>query len=417
MKTVVFLLPLCLVCALLLSSCAGKRAPEASTEASTEVSTEAPAVYEAVETGIESVNKYGNIILKVKPDEMQALGYEPADIVLVQIGTASMEMPVGVAYSDVDSGEPVCRYKYDDEDGDQVVLAVNAGNLAAEMGMAEIRRIEEDPGFECVWAEGFGPDTPVRVTMAQKQGFAEEYAMHRLGAVRTNDRADYADLTDEAYANFRAVATPGMGSGALCRSSTPVDPDLNRNQEADAALAAHGVRAIVNMANSEEVMRAFPGYADTEYAKCETAALNMEMDFFSDAFKEKLANGFRFIASHEGPYLIHCKEGKDRTGFACAVLECLMGASLADVTADYMLTYYNFYGVTPEDAQYAAIAESNIVTSLAKAFGTSPAALAEADLKQCAADYLQGIGLSAEELAALEANLAKDYEEEKTEVH
>ena len=32
------------------------------------------------------------------------------------------------------------------------------------------------------------------------------------------------------------------------------------------------------------------------------------------------------MASHEGPYLIHCTEGKDRTGFVSALLECLIGA-------------------------------------------------------------------------------------------
>ena len=403
MKIVKILLPLCLVCALLLSSCAGKRAPEATTEASTE----APAVYEAVETGIESVNKYGNIVLKVKPAEMQALGYEPADTVLVQIGTANMEMPVGTAYSDVDSGEPVCRYKYDDEDGDQVVLAVNAGNLAAAMGVAEILRTEEEPGYECVWAEGFGPDTPVRVTMAQKQGFAEEYAMHQLGAVRTNDREDYVGLTDEAYANFRAVITPGMGSGALCRSSSPVDPDLNRNQEADAALAAHGVRTIINMANSEEVMRAFPGYADSEYAKREALALNMEMDFFSEAFKEKLAKGFRFIASNEGPYLIHCKEGKDRAGFVSSLLEGLMGASLDEIIADYMVSFYNFYGVEPGTERYEIIVNNNFLKNLAKVFEVED--IRTADLQKEAEEYLLSAGVSSEMLEKIRQNLGQSY--------
>jgi hypothetical protein len=49
-------------------------------------------------------------------------------------------------------------------------------------------------------------------------------------------------------------------------------------------------------------------------------------DYLGIAVKSKLASGMEFLASHEGPYLIHCTEGKDRAGFVSALLECLIGA-------------------------------------------------------------------------------------------
>lgn len=395
--------------ALLLASCAAKQGEAPKETAAAPVSGQETAAYPDVKTGVAGVNKYGNITLSVTPDEMSAQGYEPADIIRVEIGGAALTMPVGTAYSDVDSGEPVCRFKYDETDGDQVVLAVNAGNMAETLGVAEIRRTEEEPGYECLWAEGYGPEVSVTLSMVEKQGYAEAYALHQLLASRTDERADYADLSDADYANFRAVETAGMGAGALYRSSSPVDPDLNRNKEADAAIAAHGIRTILNMTDSEEAMRAYPGYAETAYAACDVLALDMEMDFFSDTFREKLAEGFRYLASHEGPYLIHCKEGKDRTGFAIGILACLMGASAEEVTADYMLTYRNFYGVAPEDPQYEKIAAGNIRTSLARAFGLAQLDGDGAALSQRAADYLRGIGLTDAEIAALRANLAKNY--------
>ncbi len=40
----------------------------------------------------------------------------------------------------------------------------------------------------------------------------------------------------------------------------------------------------------------------------------------------------------EGPSLVHCVAGKDRTGFAVAVLQRILGVHVDDVMADYLLT-------------------------------------------------------------------------------
>lgn len=79
---------------------------------------------------------------------------------------------------------------------------------------------------------------------------------------------------------------------------------------------------------------------------------------------------------------MHCTEGKDRAGFVSALLECYMGAAYDEVVADYMVTYYNYYGVTKEaePAKYDAILRSNIVKTLQTAFGVED--LKTADLKR-----------------------------------
>ncbi len=129
------------------------------------------------------------------------------------------------------------------------------------------------------------------------------------------------------------------------------------------------------------------------------------MDFTADDFKAGLAKGLAFFAAHEGPYLVHCTEGKDRAGFVSALLECLMGATGQEVAADYMVTYYNYYGVEPGSEQYEAILHSNIEKSLGKAFGID--SIYEADLAACTEAYLGSLGLSPETVAALKANLGK----------
>lgn len=344
-----------------------------------------------IEAGIAEINKYGNVILTIGPESMAALGYEPGDIVAVEIGGAELRMPIGTAYSDVDSGEPICCYKTSTTTGTKVVvLAVNGGNLAAEMGVS-------------------GPDAAVTISMAEKQGYADEYELHRLTASRSNDRADYPNLSDAEYANFRAVETRGMGAGTLYRSSSPIDPTLNRNAEADKALLEAMVRTVVNMADSEESMRQYADYALTHYAACDILALDMGADVTAGEYRQKLAEGLRFIASHDGPYLIHCKEGKDRTGFAAAVLECLMGADADEVVRDYMLSYTNFYGIEPGTRPYEMIASGNIESSLARAFGVPSIRDPGVDLQALAEAYLEGCGMSREELAQLKATLGADH--------
>ena len=223
--------------------------------------------------------------------------------------------------------------------------------------------------------------------------------------VRTENREDYPNLSDEEFANFRAIITTGMGKGKLYRSSSPVSPEISRNLYADRAAAATGVKTFINLADNEQVMRGYEGFAASYYCPQAIIPLNLGMDFTADEFRSGLVNGLRFIATHEAPYLVHCIEGKDRAGFVSAVLECLMGATADEVIADYMVTFYNYYGVKPGTEQYDVVARSNVCKTLAVAFGTED--ILEADLKAAAEAYVLGLSLSAEEIAQIRTNLGE----------
>jgi protein tyrosine/serine phosphatase len=47
---------------------------------------------------------------------------------------------------------------------------------------------------------------------------------------------------------------------------------------------------------------------------------------------------FQALAEAEGPVLIHCAAGKDRTGLLAALTHHLLGVSADDLMADYLLT-------------------------------------------------------------------------------
>ena len=86
-----------------------------------------------------------------------------------------------------------------------------------------------------------------------------------------------------------------------------------------------------------------------------------------------------------------------------------MGASAEEVDADYMVTYYNYFGVAPGTDRYDAIAKVNIVPSLCLVFGVDDLIAPTMDLSACAENYMRIIGLADEEIRALKARLEKDY--------
>ena len=361
----------------------------------------AAALDTAFTANVSEIQKYGNLVLDAKASDFFNAGFAYGDIVEVTVNGQTCQMPVGSNYSDVDQGSLICRAVYVEGGDDYIILAINMGDLATTAGIATKEKIEADPGYVWHMNEGVTEPVAVSITMAQQGGYYDEWVMHQLQ--RTNNREDYPELTDAEYANFRTVATTGMGEGRLYRSSNPVNPELNRNKEADAAAKEAGVKTFINLADNEEVMRGYEGFADSYYSTQNIIALNLGVDFSADDFKAGLAKGIQFIAGNEGPYLVHCTEGKDRAGFVSAILECLMGATADDIVKDYMITYYNYYAVKPDGDRYQAIANSNIKKSLATAFGIAD--ISDADLVACAEQFLLNIGVSAGDIAKVKENL------------
>jgi protein tyrosine/serine phosphatase len=232
---------------------------------------------------------------------------------------------------------------------------------------------------------------------------------------RTNVREDYE--SDEVFANFRLIKTTGITPGLLYRSSSPVNNELGRAAYADKLAQAAGVKTIINFADSDEEVAGYMAaedynspYYKSLYDSGKVINLNMGVDIAGADFGEKLAQGLRFLINNEGPYLIHCTEGKDRAGFASALLECLMGASLDEVVADYMTTYENYYKIEKGSEQYNKIAESNIIASVTTVLcGLEKGSdISECDLALAAENYLLKAGMTSNEIAALKSKLSAE---------
>ncbi|MGN1306813.1 MAG: alpha/beta fold hydrolase [Faecousia sp.] len=348
-------------------------------------------VYKMLLTESNNTTKYGHIDLDVSAAAfLQNFAY--GDVTTVAVNDHTFAVPVCSDYTDVATGAKLFRAA----SGKSVTtLAINYGQIAVETGLA----VAAESGY--TYAEGVTDPVYIYVTMKEEGGYLAQWQAHHL--VRTDVREDYPNLTDAEFANFREVTTTGIASATLYRSSSPVNPELGRNTYADAAAKAAGIQTFVNLADTKEDAEAYEGYSDSYYSTQNIIFLGLPVAFTSDAFKTGLAEGYRFIANNEGPYLIHCTEGKDRAGMANAILECLMGASYREVIADYMTTYYNYYGVTEDEARYQVVVDDNIVANLTLMFDVED--LKTADLQAEAEAYLKEIGLTEAEIAAIKANL------------
>lgn len=345
---------------------------------------------------VANIQKYGNVVLDIKSADLLSSGYEFGDILNVSFGEHNLKLPLCSDFSDVDTGAAGIFTKQE-----YALLAINMKDFATTYDIA-VKNTAADNSVS--WQAADGVTDPIRVSISldTKGGYYDEYLLHQLRY--TANREDYPNLSDDQFANFREVTTTGIGKGILYRSASPINPIFNRNTYADAAIRQAKVTTIMNLADDQETVASFPNVDATYYSKQNYITLNMGVDVEAEDFGEKLAKGIRFFLAKPGVYLVHCTEGKDRAGFTIAVLECLMGASYDEVAADYMTTFYNYYGITADDERYNVILTNNLEKSLKHVFGVNR--LRDTDLSERAAEYLKTCGLTDEEISRLKQCLA-----------
>ena len=347
--------------------------------------------------------KYGNPDIDLEADKMLET-FELGDIVTVTVeGYGTYDVPVCSNYDDVFMGEKLLRTV---SGKPMLCLAINYGQLGIEMGIIETAPEGSDYRYQV--KEGIEFPINVTIEMKEKGGYVDRLALGLL--TRTDEREDYPDLTDAEFANFREITTTGIAPKTLYRASNPIRADIGREKFADKASEEAGIKTFVNLSDSEAVAKEYEGFNETYYSKQNVVYLALPVTFTSPEFRNGLAAGLRFMIDNEGPYLFHCAEGKDRAGLMAAVLEALMGASLDEIRDDYVKTYTNYYDV--KDGKHEPIApevletiREIIVRNMSASFGVED--LNAVDLQKAAEDYVLGLGLTADEVAALKGKLGQ----------
>lgn len=327
------------------------------------------------------------------PSDSFLTKFEHGDIVTVAInGYDTLDMPVAQASGDV----PIAWFMLSAISGsNNLLLTMHNGELAEVLGITDVK-------------------TPVEVivSMKDKGGFKfglEMLNVQYMGVYTEN----YPTLSIEEFANFREVRTTGMGKNKLYRSSSPIDPCLGRNLKADSLAKETGVATFINLADTENSGKSFRDFDSSYYASQNAIFLALPVEFFSRPFEEGLAKGFRFMIEHEGPYLVHCTYGMDRTGFTIAILEALMGATTEEIQADYAKTFSNYYYVA--DGEQIILNEQQVdffkavvlrnLKAVYRARGIDIPDTNNIDWATATGKYLEKYGLTPEEISALKEKL------------
>lgn len=244
----------------------------------------------------------------------------------------------------------------------------------------------------------------VVVRMKEKGGKID--VQQALSMKYTNDRENYPNLSDEEFANARTVSAGSITSGILYRSSSPFCNDINRANYVSEYMEREKVKTVLNLADTEEKMLSYnmPSYSRKLWEGGDVILCPLKADPTADDYNNRLINALKELASRPAPYIVHCMEGKDRTGYVCALLEGLCGATYEEIVADYLLTYDNYYNINPvKDPELCnTLVSLRLNTCLMYYAGVSDETqLPGVDYAKAFSSYLLSHGMSQQQLDAL----------------
>ena len=334
-------------------------------------------------------DEFGGVYIQKTIDEFNALGYQYGDTLDITFsnGYELKDIPYYSGYY-CPTGDPLLvaypGYPY-------IKAAINNG--------------------ACLWEVSNMTDDATATIRINTPG--KDLDVQKARDIHYSDKREDYD-SDVIFANFRTVDTGNIKAGKLFRSASPCDNSHNRAPFVDKLISEAGVNIIVDLADTDQKIEGYIAKDDFDspyflslYNADKVIPLGMNTHYTAQENKEKLASGLLMIADNEGPYLVHCTEGKDRTGFICILLEALCGASYKDILDDYMETYDNYYKIngSSDKERYDLIVKMNLDDLIETFVGSKDVDIKTAPLEGYAKDYIKSCGLTDEEIGKIVSNL------------
>ena len=284
----------------------------------------APENVPTLKAKITSYNEFGAAMLSVTEKDMQKAGFTLGDVISITVDNKEIVMPYYDGFY-TQNGEFLC-VAYPTYPS----IAFTANNIGLPDEFTDLE----------------GHDVVIK--LRAKGGRLD--VQKALSMKYTNNRSDYTDISDAQYANARVVMTGKIAAGILHRSSSPFCNDINRATYVSEYMQQEKVRTVLNLADTKEKILSYtmPPYSHSLWDSGDVILCPLKADPLTDDFNDRLIEALKDLPSRPGPYIVHCMEGKDRTGYVCALLEGLCGATYDEIVADYLETYDNFYQKTPE---------------------------------------------------------------------
>ena len=252
-------------------------------------------------------------------------------------------------------------------------------------------------------------------TTVEKEQTDDEKEIDRkykaLNLKYSDKRENFA--SDVIFANFRNVKIGNIKEGILYRGASPIDNLRGRAKYACKLMEDVGIKFDVNLNDSDEGVKkhfsqkdfASP-YYKTLYESGKVVCLHMGTNYREQKYHDRIVKAMVAMSKNEGPYYIHCVEGKNRTGFLLAVIEGLAGASYDEMVKDHMTTFANYYGITEEtDKEKYDIIKARYIDSVLRYIadndpwtGNGTIELRDLDWVNVMGRYLERNGMSQEDI-------------------
>ncbi len=399
---------------LILSGCADQTAPADNTPTPSEVPAETAPSSESTAVQIEGCaiqheTEFGGVYIEITIEDFNDLGFEYGDSVDVVFsnGYRLEDIPYYNGYY-VDAGQPLLiaypGYDY-------IKAAVNYGDDLWET--ANLKLDKDAAARQTLWLQAALEEHDTAGVYLREHGkYADIQSARDIHYFDERERYD----SDVIFANFRNISMGSLKENILYRSASPCDNQHNRAPYVDSLMEEAGVKCILNLSDNDVKIERYISsdgfdspYFLSLYNENHVIPIALNMNYMSEEFAQKIVQGFNAMAEQEGPYLIHCTEGKDRTGFVCMLAEALAGASYQEIADDYMITYDNYYRInqTSDPARYKTILEKNLDAMLAYVISDDSVDMKTADLTVYAENYLRSAGMSEEQLKAFQAKITE----------
>ena len=207
------------------------------------------------------------------------------------------------------------------------------------------------------------------------------FRSNHLGHLTDEDAAVLRTLGVKSAFDFRGTGERAEAQCAMSEitvHSLPVEPTV---VAALRAIAASGTK--LSPDHAVEVMRdSYRSYVQQNTPRYRTL--------------------FAHLLQDRAPLVIHCTAGKDRTGFACALILHTLGVPDEVISEDYLLTN-RFYRRDPNSGSDLPDDVKQVLGSVQTAFLGAAFAAIDTDYGDLETYFQKGLGLGATERAALAA--------------
>ena len=277
--------------------------------------------------------EHGNtLVLDIGVDDLEALGAEIGDDILVK--TKNDTFSVLLSPSSKYKGIPIYGGYITGSSGKVVIGYTSCNHVTLDYKVGDILTLSR---------EGRNP-------------IIDKMPNYLNG--HSDDPDDYDDMTE--FGNLREVSGGDLVPGSIYRSASPWNAG-NRSPVADDYHRGLGTEFMIYLNLDEDELAGYvermpDAYASGLYKEGKVSCKLVHAAVHS--YPDEMGFLIDSILDADGKTGIFCTYGKDRTGFYCAVIEGLAGATYDEILEDFMVSMCNYYHIEKDSEEYDLISEN-----------------------------------------------------------